>query len=618
MEVNIRQAVQALFHNPSFEMIYFEALANALDAGATEFVVDVHLAKKEQIQNLTLTISDNGQGFTDNHFEKFGKLFDADEKNHKGLGRLVYLCYFDKIFIDSYYDRTEHRTFEFSDNFKNQSEVDTVAEHPSGSKFQMSSFQKSRIAKWDSVKAQYILNLLLEKFYLRLYKAKRDGLCITIKIRTHVEAIDNCELIWSTDQMPDLKVFKIEKQIQLIDSLELYYHIEKLDLENISRRKLVTAIGVDDRSEAVEVISNENLPDNYEMVFLLISESFNGSIDGCRQNLRIEDTQLPAIKRIFREAIADVIRKEIPTIEEQNNKQIVSLEKVFPHLQGYFERSEVGYLTRNDVLLKAQDRYFRDQRDILNAEHLSDEQLDKSIVLSARSLAEYVVFRQNVIKRLKTLTSNDKEKDLHNIIAPQRSEFSSDNFIQDLYRNNVWLMDDKFMSYCTVLSEAEMTRVIDILTESESKEKDDDRPDITLFFSGDPNDRNARVDVVIVELKRLGIKAEQNSIVEFQLDTRTAQLAHYYGNRIQRMWFYGIVDMDNRYKLHLINNGYTPLFSKGEVYFRSKNVQTDLSGSLKVIQNSYIMDYNALVNDADCRNSTFLKIIQNRIAQSSK
>ena len=618
MEVNIRQAVQALFHNPSFEMIYFEALANALDAGATEFVVDVHLAKKEKIQDLTLTISDNGQGFTDNHFEKFGKLFDADEKSHKGLGRLVYLCYFDKIFIDSYYDRTKHRTFEFSENFKNQSEVDTVTEHPSGSKFQMSSFQKSRIAKWDSVKAQYILNLLLEKFYLRLYKAKRDGLCITIKIRTHVEAIDNCELIWSTDQMPDLKVFKIEKQIQLIDSLELYYHIEKLDLENISRRKLVTAIGVDDRSEAVEVISNENLPDNYEMVFLLISESFNGSIDGCRQNLKIEDTQLPAIKRIFREAIADVIRKEIPTIEEQNNKQIVSLEKVFPHLQGYFERSEVGFLTRNDVLLKAQDRYFRDQRDILNAEHLSDEQLDKSIVLSARSLAEYIVFRQNVIKRLKTLTSNDKEKDLHNIIAPQRSEFSSDNFIQDLYRNNVWLMDDKFMSYCTVLSEVEMTRVIDILTESESKEKDDDRPDMTLFFSGNPNDSNARVDVVIVELKRLGIKAEQNSIVEFQLDTRTAQLAHYYENRIQRMWFYGIVDIDDRYKLHLINNGYTPLFSKGEVYFRSKSIQTDLNGSLKVIQNSYIMDYNALVNDADSRNSTFLKIIHNKIAQSSK
>lgn len=120
------------------------------------------------------------------------------------------------------------------------------------------------------------------------------------------------------------------------------------------------------------------------------------------------------------------------------------------------------------------------------------------------------------------------------------------------------------------------------------------------------------VDVVVVELKRLGISAEQNSIVEFQLDTRTQRLAEYYGNRIQRMWFYGIVDFDERYKMHLVNNGFNPLFSNGNIYFRSKPVYLDLSKQQSVIQNAYILDFSAIVEDADSRNSTFLKILQNK------
>lgn len=41
MEVNIKQALKMFFSNSSFEMIYFEAFANALDAEATEFNIDI-------------------------------------------------------------------------------------------------------------------------------------------------------------------------------------------------------------------------------------------------------------------------------------------------------------------------------------------------------------------------------------------------------------------------------------------------------------------------------------------------------------------------------------------------------------------------------------------------
>lgn len=206
----------------------------------------------------------------------------------------------------------------------------------------------------------------------------------------------------------------------------------------------------------------------------------------------------------------------------------------------------------------------------------------------------------------------NKEADIHNLIAQKSSEFNQDNIVVDLYKNNVWLLDDKFMSYYKVLSEAKMSKVIDIITQGEIKDNDNDRPDITLFFSDNPEDENRKVDVVVAELKRLGATAEQNSIVEFQLETRTQRLATYYQNRIQRMWFYGIVDFDDKYRMHLINNGFSPLFSKGEIYFRSKPVYLDPNKEQSVIQNAYILDFKAMVEDADSRNLTFLKILRER------
>ena len=78
------------------------------------------------------------------------------------------------------------------------------------------------------------------------------------------------------------------------------------------------------------------------------------------------------------------------------------------------------------------------------------------------------------------------------------------------------------------------------------------------------------------------------------------------------MWFYGIVEFDERYETHLVNNGYDPLFSNGSIYFKSKIVYTDKTKSFGVIQNSYIMDIKALVEDAFSRNEAFLKILKHQ------
>lgn len=609
MEVNVQKAVKMFFSNSSFEMIYSEAFANALDAGANEIRINISLPDPTQIQNLNLEISDNGVGFDDCRFGKFSKLFDVEEQSHKGLGRLVYLCYFERVYVESTYQGgTKKRTFTFNDGFNGENTVEEIEPCPCGSSFFMRGFTGERLYCNDNINPNHIKSLLMENFYMRLYKKRLKNKRIRVFITSHVGDRQDKAIV-DTDDMPDFSILPLEHKLDLFNSVDLYYSVR--ETKEVGK-KPITAIAVDDRCHKVAIIDDENLPVGYEMIFLLISESFQGAIDEARQNLTLSANDLGKIKRLFREGVANIINERFPRIAAANKKQEESLKNTYPHLSGYFRTSDIGFSSHNDILKDAQEQFFKDQREILSATSLSDEQYEKSLTLAARSLAEYILFRQNVISRMKALDNKNIEADLHNLIAPKGSEFKEGELYKDLYRNNVWVLDDKFMSYCTVLSEAEMSKVIDVITDGEVNDSDNDRPDITLFFSADPTKDNRMLDVVVVELKRLGITPEQNSIVEFQLDTRTQRLAEYYGRRIQRMWFYGIVEFTDKYRMHLVNNGYNPLFSNGSVYFKSKPVYTDLEKSFSVVQNSYIMDFSALVEDANTRNETFLKILKNQ------
>lgn len=613
MEVNIKQALKVFFSKSSFEMIYFEAFANALDAGATDFYIDIK--QGNELKELSLVLTDNGIGFTDERFRKFGKLFDVEEEpSHKGLGRLVYLCYFGKVHVESCFNKSVRRVFDFDESFKGISQTIHTGNEDNGTVLTMTEFLGTKLGRNDYIKPSYIKNALLENFYMKFYKAKLVGRQLNIFIRLFVDGQIVSEETITTDSMPSFSVKELTTQMDFFNSIDLYYYVREVE---IKETKVITALAIDDRSHRVEIIADENLPKGYEMIFLLISESFQGNIDGTRQNLTISDNELTIIKTIFRNGISEVIKEQFPQINKNNEKRVTYLKQTFPHLCGYFDNNDIGYSSQTDILKKAQDKFFRDQKEILGAKELNDEQFNKSLDLSARALTEYILFRQNVIKRMKGLDKNNKEEELHNLIAPKYAEFHGQDVVTDMYRNNVWVLDDKFMSYSTVLSEAEMSRVIDVLTEGEVRNKDNDRPDITLFFSGDPNDVSKKVDVVIVELKRLGLSVEQNSIVEIQLDTRTRRLAEYYGKRIQRMWFYGIVDFDDQYEMHLRDNYFNPLFSNGKIYFRSKPVSLDLTSSQSVIQNAYILDFSAMVEDANSRNSTFLKILQHSFENES-
>jgi hypothetical protein len=596
------------FGNSSLEMVYFEAIANALDAGATEIGITISAQDYSQPETLIIEIEDNGVGFTDERFKKFSNLFDVDDTTHKGLGRLIYLCYFEKTLISSNYEDFFCRRFEFSDAFNEESKVvKNEDKSKNGTKLIMSGYTLGRLRQHSYLQPAYLKNRFLEKFYSRLFKLKQTQQEIKISATATIDGKISTAVL-STTEIPSFTSVDVEHSLDFFSKVELYYHIEEVESEASSA---ITAISVDNRTYPIDIIAPENFPIGYKMVFLLFSDYFNGQIDASRETINMPE--LEQVKKLFRNKIAQIIDDKIPQITQRNQERKQRLINRFPHLNGYFEIDGIGYASEEDLLKKAQEQFFRAQRKILGASHLTDEQFKESLELSARTLTEYILFRQNTINKLKSIDKKNRESVIHNLIVPKYERFDAENLKNDLYRNNVWVFDDKYMTYDVVLSEREMSELINAITEGEVVKRDDDRPDIAIIFSGNPCDENSdqKVDVVIVELKKKGISTELNSIVEIQLENRARKLMRYYKNKIQQIWFYGIVEFNEEYELHL-EADYHRLYSKGKVYYRNKEVVLQSSPRVSLPAGIFIMDFDAVVEDADARNSTFLNIIKSK------
>jgi C4-dicarboxylate-specific signal transduction histidine kinase len=79
MKVKLGQAVKMFFGNSSLEMVYFEAIANSLDAQATEIKIDIQAKAYNLPETISIKIEDNGIGITDDRYKKFSNLFDVEE-----------------------------------------------------------------------------------------------------------------------------------------------------------------------------------------------------------------------------------------------------------------------------------------------------------------------------------------------------------------------------------------------------------------------------------------------------------------------------------------------------------------------------------------------------------
>lgn len=619
MDIETSNAIKLFFPNPSLALVYFEAIANALDAGATNIDISILIPAFTSSESLNVTISDNGSGFTDESFTRFKILMKPKDGFHKGIGRLVFLNYFDKVEISSEWENSRRR-FVFNEGFDGQAELeslpDKAAENSTTLIFKR--FSKGKVKSYDDLKPASLKEKVISHFLPTLNDLRDNGVNFQIKFSLETNESNeqkeffSCDSVITPSDLPKLHCQEIrDDAFDAFSSVVMHYHVKK----TYSSSNLLTAVSIDGRTIPVKLIQTSSIPHGYSVVFIFSSELFAATADTSRQKMLLPDSvSESALNAMLRREIGRVLAEQIPEISDTNERTKNQFESQFPHLLGYFENSTVGLLDRDDALNGAQQKFFHLQKEILQCERMSDVIYEKSLEASARTLTEYILYREKIIARMKEMTPESSEEEIHNLIVPRMNDFDQDGISDDVYQNNAWLLDDKFMTFRTILSEARMDKVINAIRLDTEVSGEAGRPDIAMIFSADPDD-STPVDVVVIEIKKKTDKEKENQYAINQLLDRADKLARYCDN-IQRIWYYAVIDINDSFARSLRQQKWAPLFSKGRTFYQE--FPTYRNDDSVVPTPIYVMSFDAIVSDAAARNHTFLEILRSAMKHHSE
>ncbi len=616
MKFETEYVLKLFFSNPAFVQIYFEAVANALDAEASEVVIQISTDGKIDPDHLEITITDNGRGFTDERFDRFVEVKEPDDPYHKGLGRLIYLQYFSHVDIVSVFGEKKRR-FTFSKDFQGECETTQASESDiQGTVLRFSGFLGDRLKSYDDIKPSSLKTRLLEHFLPCFHERKKAGKDFTVAIKLETgaskaqkELFPDSQAITLSD-IPDFecKPFR-DDTIDAFASISMSYMLR----QGRGEKMQLTAVSIDGRTIPITLFHPNAIPLNCSVIFLFESDLFVGKSDSSRQRLVLPETiSEAALHRVLRREMSAVLNEKIPEIEKMNTATKKRFEDRYPHLMGFFEEDTVGIIDKDEAIEIAQRRFFAGQKEVLESDSLDDATFEKSLEISSRTLTEYVLYRELIIKQLSRITEHDKEAKVHNLIVPRYKEFHQDALIDGIYNNNAWLLDDKFMSFRVILSEARMKRVISAITLTEDAVRDNGRPDISMIFSADPGQAE-KVDVVVVEIKPRIVDDKEGPYAATQLVERATKLVDHCPN-VQRIWYFAIIEMDDKLSRILQSMHWMPFFSKGRVLYQDFSVKR--ADGTAVPTPVYLLSYDAVIQDAAARNHTFLEILKNDIRRA--
>ena len=614
MDIETSNAIKLFFPNPSLVQVMFEAIANAFDAGATEISIQIGITSFNAPASLRISVTDNGSGFTEDSFERFRRLLNPQDSFHKGLGRLVYLKYFQRVEITSAWGKTNRRRFVFSESFKGESDNQTLETESSDSTtLVFTNFIGDRIKSYDDIKPGALKGRIIDQFLPTLHEWRRQGRSFLIRLdlqtsesNSQKDFFSGAETITPAD-LPTLTEVQIQDPLlDAYEGVEMFYRVES----GMGQQTFLIAASIDGRTIPIQLLQPGAVPLNNSVIFLFSSKLWQA--DASRQKLVLPETISESdLQRVLRREVGKVLDQSIPVIQERNAKTQEKFEERFPHLLGLFEKTTVGLIDREEALDIAQRKFFKAQKEVLQCEKLDDATFEKSLDLSSRTLTEYILYRDLIIRKLKEMSASNSEAEIHNLVVPRYEEFKGTDLVHGAFRNNAWLLDDKFMSFQTILSEARMTDVIQAITLAEDAAQDDGRPDIAMIFSGDPA-TVPLVDVVVVEIKKKTDDEKENIFAINQLLDRAQKLVNHCPN-IQRVWYYAVLQINDSLGARLRQMKWAPLFSTGKVFYQ--DFETRRPDGVIVPTPTFALSFDAIIGDAESRNHTFLEILRSGMKQ---
>lgn len=110
----------------------------------------------------------------------------------------------------------------------------------------------------------------------------------------------------------------------------------------------------------------------------------------------------------------------------------------------------------------------------------------------------------------------------------------------------------------------------------------------------------------------MAVFSKQEEVVS-QLKQRARKLFNKFPDKIQRIWFYGVAEIDRDFEWSLREEEFIQLYSKGKVYYKEHNIMPDFETKIRIPVGLFILSHEALIYDAEARNSTFMEILKSSI-----
>lgn len=589
MEANIDSIVRDM-KKVSVEQVIFEAVTNSIQAKATHINIyfdDLNHAVDDEDNQFIFKIKiiDNGEGFTPENLASFKTYRSVHKKNMgaKGIGRFLYLKLFNQIDINSLSNNIKF-------TIKNDVEIKEAE-----------SFYKETVLSLSSPRENY--QICKSKFeqnlknhflpYFKLLKNDNKIIKITIIFNEADERIINSS---------DVPNFNIDSFILRNNTFNLSYIIND---KNIS-----TYEGFYCASNRV-VLKNSQLDNKVKfksfhgvnILFLLSSEYFDNHVNDERDEFTIKalQTNQDLHNDISWTDIQDALSRKIKEVcllqgIDIEKKAQINLQKSIetaPFLAQYLDKNE-SVLSSDELIKKAKKAYEEEKQFLRDTSNkLNNDYRIKLNRVVQSELAEYIFDREKIINKLRDMVDDELlEKEIHNLFMQQRTEDSSQNY----RTNNLWLFDDRFMTYDKVFSETQIKTIFPELSDNINR--------LDLCIVSNTYEKEAITDIIVIELKR-----PTDTITPASAEEQLLKYARYINSTQQhtkiRVWTYALLKFNEDSEASLIDKDYNkiPTHNKYPIYYRYYE-------RTNVIIN--FMDYKALADDAHTRNQTFINILKGK------
>jgi len=608
--------------------VLFESITNSIQSNSTNITCNFNynnVIANDGENNLatikvdTISITDNGDGLTDENYKSFSRYRTKFKKSLgcKGVGRFVFLkVYNSALYVSNLKLTDEIRKIKFDFDFDTDNleikkdkvliNKTTITLHSLNEKYLNYDKKIDRRIDLDinEIKSKVLNHLIPVLFFY-----KENDVKIKIKL---LDEYSNLSVKISPNDIPKLliKDFMVSNGDGLTHKFRLSYKIDKKD-------GVLNAFYCANKRTVCEFSDKDlkiSMPYGYSGFMLLESEYFDKKVNHDRNDFDIypvkKDMFSPLSWEVInigvKKSVGDLIKKGVPETKQINKEKLQEIKNERPYLIQHIQPEDIelaGFLDKQEIIEKAKKSFDNAKEHVLSnvgKEEYTDEDLSQAIELAQNELVSYVHDRVLVIQRLKYLLEKSEkvESIIHNLFMQQ---YTKDDYYS-VGKNNLWLLDDRFTTYSYAASDKRIVEVLKDIDEStDGVDVLNDKPDLSLFFSHNPISPE-RLKSVLIEIKPFDF-SKKSDRKKFNGVQQLIDYVEAFKNKekIEEVYGYLITDIDLDLSERLKNDGYTPLFSSESPIYHRFYERMGIS--------IYVVSVKTLISDAEARNKIFLNII---------